>query len=80
MAIISKEDINNMYPNTFKYMFIKTKDDESVTYIGIINLMDNLIKEISDIKDIESKVLLIDNFIKLYKTYQIYNKGGGSNE
>ena len=80
MAIITKEDINNIYPNTFKNMFIKTKDDVTVTYIGIINLMDNLIKEISNIKDIESKVLLIDNFIKLYKIYQKYNKGGGSNE
>lgn len=79
MATITKEDINNMYPNTFKHMFIKTKDD-NITYMGIINLMDNLIKEISNIKDIESKVLLIDNFIKLYKIYQIYNKGGGSNE
>ena len=80
MAIINENDINNIYPNTFKHMFIKTKDDNIVTYIGIINLMDNLIKEISNIKDIESKVLLIDNFIKLYKIYQIYNKGGGSNE
>ena len=80
MAIITKEDINNIHPNTFKNTFIKTKDDGIVTYIGIINLMDNLIKEISNTKDIESKVILIKNFIDLYKVYQTYNKGGGSNE
>lgn len=81
MAIMSKEDLNNIYPSLNTMIYKRTGDDKDfkIEYIGIINLMDNLIRDISDTKDIEIKDILIKNFIKVYKVYNQY-KGGGSNE